>query len=71
MVYTERNDKCMSSTGKDNFSKVQSHSKQNTGSGPATVSGSNWSRQASSAEKWKYNSMVKNDRDNFNGMHFS
>ncbi|KAH8329475.1 hypothetical protein KR074_011528 [Drosophila pseudoananassae] len=72
MVYTERNDKCINSTAKDNpFSKVQSNSKRNTGSGPVTGSGSNWSSQASSAEKWKYNSMVKNDRDNFNAMHFS
>ncbi|EDV31562.1 uncharacterized protein Dana_GF14487 [Drosophila ananassae] len=72
MVYTERTDKCLSSTAKDNpSSKVQSPSKHTTGSGSAAGSGSSWSSQASNAEKWKYNSMVKNDRDKFNGMHFS
>ncbi|XP_016964732.1 uncharacterized protein LOC108034356 [Drosophila biarmipes] len=69
MVYTERTDKCLSSNTKDSkSSKDQGHSKTNSGS--ASGSGS-WSSQASSAEKWKYNNMVKNDRQQFNGMHFS
>ncbi|XP_017001680.2 uncharacterized protein [Drosophila takahashii] len=70
MVYTERTDKCLSSTKDNQSSKSQSHSKSNSGSGSGSGSGS-WSSQASSAEKWKYNNMVKNDRQQFNGMHFS
>ncbi|KAH8289941.1 hypothetical protein KR018_008800 [Drosophila ironensis] len=73
MVYTERTDKCLSSAAKDNpSSKGQANSKPNGNSGSGSGSGSGaWSSQASSAEKWKYNNMVKNDRDKFNGMHFS
>ncbi|KAI8043737.1 serglycin [Drosophila gunungcola] len=77
MVYTERTDKCLSSTTKDNHSskgQSQSKSASGSGSGSGSVSGSgsgSWSSQASSAEKWKYNNMVNNDRQQFNGMHFS
>ncbi|XP_016969789.1 uncharacterized protein LOC108037667 [Drosophila rhopaloa] len=69
MVYTERTDKCLSNSTKDNHSsKTQTQPKSNSGSGLGSGS---WSSQASSAEKWKYNNMVKNDRQQFNGMHFS
>ncbi|XP_030556782.1 uncharacterized protein LOC115759830 [Drosophila novamexicana] len=67
MVYTERTDLCLSSS-KDNAGQGKSQPK--TTSSPSSSSGA-WSSQASSAEKWKYNNMVKDNRDKFNGMHFS
>ncbi|KAH8334631.1 hypothetical protein KR059_012563 [Drosophila kikkawai] len=67
MVYTERNEKCLSSSSKDKPTSKDYNSSKSGSSGSATA----WSGQASSPEKWKYNNMVQNDRDKFNGMHFS
>ncbi|KAH8419278.1 hypothetical protein KR222_003821 [Zaprionus bogoriensis] len=71
MVYTERTDKCLTS-GKDSAAQTKSSpsSTAATKSQSSQSSGS-WSSQASSAEKWKYNNMVKDNRDQFNSMHFS
>ncbi|EDW13273.1 uncharacterized protein LOC6577900 [Drosophila mojavensis] len=76
MVYTERTDKCLTSSkesaGKQDKSqsKYQSSFSSRSGSSSSSSSGA-WSSQASSDEKWKYNNMVKDNRDQFNGMHFS
>ncbi|XP_060666291.1 uncharacterized protein LOC132798449 [Drosophila nasuta] len=73
MVYTERTDKCLTSS-KDNAASSKSQS-NSTSSSPSKTHSSNssgaWSSQASSSEKWKYNNMVKDNRDHFNSMHFS
>ncbi|ALC39360.1 CG10570 [Drosophila busckii] len=69
MVYAERTDKCLAkndaSQSKSPKTSSASYTKQQSNHG----SGS-WSSQASSADKWKYNNMVKDNRDQFNGMHF-
>ncbi|XP_017860336.1 PREDICTED: uncharacterized protein LOC108611982 [Drosophila arizonae] len=74
MVYTERTDKCLSSSKESAGKHDKSHSKHQSNfssrSGSSSSSGA-WSSQASSDEKWKYNNMVKDNRDQFNGMHFS
>ncbi|EDW76579.1 uncharacterized protein Dwil_GK15534 [Drosophila willistoni] len=64
MVYSERTDKC-SASPKD-APKIDSTPTHK----PSHSSGA-WSSKASSDEKWKYNNMVKDNRDKFNGMHFS
>ncbi|BFF96264.1 uncharacterized protein DMAD_13500 [Drosophila madeirensis] len=73
MVYTERTDKCTTSTKDNHSSKDRSRSNsqsQGSSSKPSHSSGA-WSSQASSSDKWKYNNMVRDDREQFNGMHFS
>ncbi|KAH8376872.1 hypothetical protein KR093_001819 [Drosophila rubida] len=73
MVYTERTDKCLS-TSKDNAATSKSPSTSATSSSSSASSSSSktsWSSQASSGDKWKYNNMVKDNRDKFNSMHFS
>ncbi|XP_034474057.1 uncharacterized serine-rich protein C1E8.05 [Drosophila innubila] len=79
MVYTERTDKYLT-TSKDNAGQTKSSSSSpspsSSSSSPSSKTTSShsagaWSSQASNAEKWKYNNMVKDDRDKFNSLHFS
>ncbi|EDW03364.1 uncharacterized protein LOC6570603 [Drosophila grimshawi] len=69
MVYTERNDKCLANS-KDKVGQNPYSSEEKKPQSSPSSSGA-WSSQASNAEKWKYNNMVKDNRDKFNGMHFS
>ncbi|XP_064546496.1 uncharacterized protein LOC135434063 [Drosophila montana] len=70
MVYTERTDLCLSSS-KDNAGQGKSQPKSTSSPSSSSSSSGAWSSQASSAEKWKYNNMVKDNREKFNAMHFS
>lgn len=70
MVYTERTDKCLTS-GKDSTDKSKSSPTSSASKPQSSHSSGSWSSQASSADKWKYNNMVKDNRDQFNNLHFS
>ncbi|XP_030384044.1 uncharacterized protein LOC115631442 [Scaptodrosophila lebanonensis] len=74
MVYTERTDKYLT-TAKDNASQSKAASQKpeqiSSSGGSSSGSAGAWSGKASTEDKWKYNNMVKNNRDQFNGMHFS
>lgn len=78
MVYAERTERHTSPTdqGNSNAANGKPHTEatkysieQRAASNSSTLN--NWSNQKSSAEdKWKYNNMVRNDREKFNSLHF-
>lgn len=72
MVYTNRTEKCISS--QDNpAAKTTANSSYQSSCGqnnPAKQTNNAWSKSVSEADKWKYNKMVRDDRDKFNSMHF-
>lgn len=80
MVYTERTDKCLSN-GKDNAAQTKSSPNSSNSSSSSSYSSTTkaqsshssgaWSSQAATEDKWKYNNMVKDKRDQFNNLHFS
>ncbi|XP_019890241.2 uncharacterized protein LOC109611640 [Musca domestica] len=80
MVYTNRTEKCISSQDNPGVkasananSKYQSSCVPSYSSGSASGNKSTnnaWSKNASEADKWKYNNMVRENRDKFNSMHF-
>lgn len=63
MGYAERVDKCNSNSSKD-ASKTDSYKSSGGNSGSGSKSGSSGNKDA-----YKYNNMVKNDRDKFNNLH--
>ncbi|XP_013097820.1 putative uncharacterized protein DDB_G0281733 [Stomoxys calcitrans] len=83
MVYTNRTEKCISQDKgcekpSSKFQSSSSHSYSST-SGSSSSSSTSvskyannnpWSKSASDADKWKYNNMVRDNRDHFNSMHF-
>lgn len=60
MGYAERVDKCNSNT--KNTSKTDSYKSGNSSSGSRSSGNDN-------KDAYKYNNMVKNDRDKFNNLH--
>ncbi|XP_023297596.2 uncharacterized protein LOC111680196 [Lucilia cuprina] len=74
MVYTNRTEKCLTSQEPSNTKSTTSGSKTtfaNSSSSNSSSSANNaWSKNASDNDKWKYNNMVRNERDKFNSMHF-
>lgn len=73
MVYTNRTEKCLTSEEPSGTKNSSTGSKyQSSFSSSATTSSNNaWSKNASDSDKWKYNNMVRNERDKFNNMHFN
>ncbi|KAL7740979.1 hypothetical protein ACLKA6_013425 [Drosophila palustris] len=68
MVYTERTDKYLT-TSKDNA--AQSKAPSSSSSTSTSSSSSSKTSSSHSSDKWKYNNMVKDNRDKFNSLHFS
>lgn len=78
MVYTNRTEKCTTSQESNTVKTTSSGSQYRTSFGVNSNLNSNssmpisnsWSKNAADTDKWKYNKMVRDDRDKFNGMHF-
>ncbi|XP_037884035.1 uncharacterized protein LOC119634148 [Glossina fuscipes] len=82
MVYTNRTEKCNSSTEETVTTKSEKHFKDqkngnysdsNKSSQSTSAIGANnaWSKNAAESDKWKFNNMIKNNRDAFNSLHFN
>lgn len=78
MVYTNRIEKYSTSQESNSIKSSTSRLKyptsygvnSNLNSNSSIATNNSWSRSAVDNEKWKYNNMVSDDRDKFNGMHF-
>ncbi|XP_036329482.1 uncharacterized protein LOC118741595 isoform X1 [Rhagoletis pomonella] len=80
MVYTERTeryieptDQCSTSAGssKSHTASFKYSKEQHSSSNSSAYKNSSWeTKQPPSEDKWKYNNMVRNDREKFNSLHF-